>query len=68
MKTILHFNPEREHVDSEEATVFFFSFVTAEIKLLLLKQTESLCSLIMMSPSICRQVAPSNPIIFAKSA
>ena len=26
VKTILHFIPEREHLDSEEATAFFFSF------------------------------------------
>lgn len=31
VKTILHFNPEREHLDSEEATVFF-PFVTAKNK------------------------------------
>lgn len=45
MKTILHFNLEREHLDSEEATVFpppFFSRL--QIKLLLLKQTkDSMC-------------------------
>lgn len=28
VKTILHFNPEREHLDSEEATVLIVFFIT----------------------------------------
>lgn len=45
VKTILHFNPEREHLDSEEATVFFFLLSQLKIKLLLLKQPNCVCSL-----------------------
>lgn len=53
MKTILHFNPEREHLDSEEATVFFSLLSQLKIKLLLLKQPERVCSLMTKSLSVC---------------
>lgn len=52
VKTILHFNPEREHLDSEEATVFF-PLSQLKIKLLLLKQTNCVCSLMNISLSHC---------------
>lgn len=45
-KIILHFNPERKYLDSEEATVFvFFLLSQLKIKLLLLKETKCVCSL-----------------------
>lgn len=43
VKTILHFNPEREHLDSEEATAFFSSpFVTATNKTVASKTNQRL--------------------------
>lgn len=65
VKTILHFNPEREHLDFEEVTVFFFCFLLSQlkIKLLLLKQTQRVCSVMTMSLSqlvYCIQVTKNT--------
>lgn len=46
VKTILHFNPEPEHLDSDEATIFFFSFVTAKNKTVASKPSQRLNVLI----------------------
>lgn len=56
-KIILHFNPERKHLDSEEATVFFLLLSQLKIKLLLHKQTESVCSLMIISLCHCLSTA-----------
>lgn len=55
-KTILHFKVGK-HLDSKEATCFFPPVSQLKIKLLLLKQTESVCLLMTMSLHVCLSIA-----------
>lgn len=56
VKTILHFKVGK-HLDSEEATCFSPPVSQLKIKLLLRKQTESVCLLMAMSLRVCLSIA-----------
>jgi len=67
VKTILHFNPEREHLDwGGDCFFFFFSFFTATNKIVASKnkpETQSIYTVRMMSIHIYSLFTPSSAFV-----